>query len=228
VLAPSTAVEPGRASGLASAAPASTGAAAQPQQEQGLNFGLFAGRGPAPEPPVVKREPVADPTAKAKLKPKGFGGPLPGKRAGAVPGPRVDVGQPEDPDNSKSKGRPKRDLVATCEVLINEFEEAKETDNQYFGQTFKTHRRYCNRLAADTEARANETKDMVEWKSLSKCVKQVTVIVALCDGLQKHAVTSPSFGSAYDQQVQFLQMAPEAEVRLPSGMSPNWIRHHQV
>ena len=82
------------------------------------------------------------PAAKAKSKPSfAHGSP-------AEPSP-VKREAPGADGGSVQKGRPKRDLPKTVEITILEFETATEESCLYFGENWKTQRRWLERLIND-------------------------------------------------------------------------------
>jgi hypothetical protein len=114
------------------------------------------------------------------------------------------------------KGKPRRDLGATCEILLKEFEESSEAADQYFGNSWKNHTRYCHRLALDLDERIKGTKDMAEFKTLSMYSKQILVLITICNYIKKLGLASNGFADLLESQLHFLKMDPAAEVRLPA------------
>ena len=101
----------------------------------------------------------------------------------------TNVAQPpqgtDKPQGTGALGKPRRDLVQTAESLLIEFEQSADSADQYFGNAWKNHTRYCRRLLDDLVARCKEEKDVAINTKLMQCQKQVTVLMALCNCVLK-------------------------------------------
>ena len=192
--------------------PASPAPAASPRRGSNLGQatasgagggGSGGGREPAKEEPKQKR-----PAAKSR------GGKAAVASGGASPAeakPKVE----ESGGKKGAIGKPRRDLELTAEKLLQEFEQSHEGSDAYFGGAWKNHSRYCSRLITDIEGKAKATKELDEYDRLSRILKQLQVIVTLCNTLKKHGFASAAFATTVDAQIQFLRMKPTADTRLP-------------
>ena len=190
--------------------------------EQGLSFGLFA---PAAAPPpaasaggVASASGASGSASSASASASAPAKAAPKTKARCKAAPAPGVGSPPG-DEKKGRGRPQRDLHALAEKCVEEWAEADETTQQFFGPQLKANRRFLARLSGDISNKSDATKDMDEWKRLTKCCKQLKAILAVMDAAAKYDTTSSQLGAIYDAQVNFLDMDPQAELKFPEFLS---------
>ena len=137
-------------SSSSSAASASSAPSAPQPRTDGDGMMVF-GFGPTPSPQQVEGKKGTGPECT-----KSRGGRRPAANAAkhhrhgspAEPSP-VKRDAPGADGGSVQKGRPKRDLPKTLEITISEFETATEESCLYFGENWKTQRRWLERLIND-------------------------------------------------------------------------------
>ena len=199
--------------------------------ERGLSFGLFpkpaatpakkASEGSVPlvmTPvglPSAPQAAQAQPTAKKRAKATATGSGPAAIPASTTQGVAGGASTPHSGEKRK-KGRPQRDMLAVAAKSVTEFEEASETTPQFFGPQYKSNRRFLARLATDINAKADGTKDMQEWQTLTKSLKQIKSIIAIGDAAAKSDISSSTFGSLYDAQMCFLDMDPQVTLKFPA------------
>ena len=209
----------------------SVAAASSEDGDVGINFGFSLALSPAAKntpraAQSVGSEPQQQPAqvrARAKAKvaaaiaPTRTHSPQSGKCSGMAVTGGTGTGSPgvQQGDGKKAKGKPRRELGSTSEALVKEFEEATEASAQYFGQTWKNHQRYCQRLQMDVDEKVKSTEDMTEMATLNAYSKQIGAIMSLCKFVSKHGFDCEGLADCYENQLHFLKMSPPADVRLP-------------
>jgi hypothetical protein len=56
--------------------------------------------------------------------------------------------------SSKGAGRPQRDLISTADKLLEEFAVSEMDTTVFYGEEWKTQKRWIERLVGDLEAKA--------------------------------------------------------------------------
>ena len=165
----------------------------------GLSLGFsLAAPPPAPEPKGRGR---GGKQTRRQQQPGGAppGGAPPG---GAPPGVVPPRAEPED---DRSKPGPKsRDLLLVATRLAAEFKDSDIENNNYFGDMWKNHSRYCKRLQDDIDAKVMTLPDADPSNvAHQKARKVIAAITAVCKQIASGGYGCEEFARVMDEQAAY-------------------------
>ena len=182
------------------------------------NFSLFQ-RAPAghPQPALPAGTDGAGKTTKPQTgrRRRGVGGGSPAPNVGQRTLEEWD--KPDDKPATKRIGRPPEDVLSKSMRTLEEWETATMETICFFGDAFKTHKRYLKRLSDDLDTASRQERDLVSrYPELLKAKKGIDTIISICTYLSSASIGTPGFAKVYDQEQHRCSLAPVTEWKPPA------------